>query len=141
MSSRKEYLRNQFEAAYGELPEALLGEDYEPSERDLELAVALDRDQLTSIALIIQAEEILAALDEDHLSEGSKDEIRSTEAKLLFSKKVECARYSMEWIEIRDLFLSGQYDVLDENYDEDWDVVDLENWDVETDEKSGGDTE
>ena len=85
----------------------------------------MDRDKFTSIALIVQAEETLSDIDKDHLSEDSRRDIDQTESKLRFSKKVEMARYGMDWSRIRDLFLAGQYDVLEDNYSEDWDAEDL----------------
>lgn len=128
--TRKDMLREEFEKTHGKSPEEFFGDDHEFSERDLEVALAIDRDRLTSVALLIESEEMMREIDEGHLSEESKEEIRSTKAKIRFNKKVEMARYGMQWTEIRDLFLSGQYDVLDENYNEDWDAKDLAKWEV-----------
>jgi hypothetical protein len=130
--SRKEYLREQFIETYGEEPETLL-DDHEPSERDLELALAMDRDKFTSIAVIVQAEQTLDDVDLEHLSGESQDEIRELRAKMRFSKKVEMAKFDMPWDRIRDLFVSGQYDALEEAYDEDWDAEDLMEWEVDDD--------
>lgn len=122
--SRKQYLRERFKETYGRVPEELLNQD-SISERDLEVALRLENNKLASIALIIQAEEALEDIDEDHISQETKEDIRSTKAKIRFSKNVESARYGMPWERIRDLFLTGQHEVLEEEYTEDWDAEDL----------------
>lgn len=134
---RKQILREEFEDIYGQSPESLLDDDYEPAERDLEIAVAMNRDKFTSIAVIIQAEETLCDIDEEHLSDESREDIQSTKSQLRFSKKVACAKYGMPWPEIRELFLTRQYDVLDDHYSEDWGAEDLLEWDVDAVEQGG----
>lgn len=138
METRKEYLRQQFIETYDRQPEEVF-DDYEPTERDLEVALRLDRDKFASIAVIIRAERFLEEVDKDHLSEESKEDIETTEAQLRFSKKVEMAKYGMPWSEIRQLFQLGKYDELEEAYSEEWDFEDLAKWETDISE-NGGDT-
>lgn len=129
--SRKQLLREQFEKEYGKSPESILGDDYDPSERDLELALRLRKSPATEIALIIQAENLIDELDEAHLSDGSIEDVESMKTKLRFNKKVVMAKYGMQWSRIRDLFIAGDYETLEENYSEDFDAEDLAKWETE----------
>lgn len=122
---REQVLRERFREIYDCKPEEMFNDTEEIQERDMEVAIRLNNDHLTGIALIIQAEYSLKDLEEEHMSNEFIDEIRSTEAKLKFNKRVECARYGKPWNEIRDLFLAGQYDELREAYSEDWDIEKL----------------
>lgn len=124
---REQVLRQRFSEIYDCKPEEMFINTKEIQERDIELAIRLNNNHLTGIALIIQAEDSLSDLDEEHMSDEFIDEIRSTEAKLKFNKRVECARYGKPWNEIRDLFLAGHYDELREAYSEDWDIEPLPN--------------
>lgn len=123
--TREQILRENFEEIYECKPEKMFHDTEEIKERDLEVAIRLNNDHLSGIALIIQAEDSLKDLDEEHMSDEFIDEIRSTEAKLKFNKRVECARYGKPWNEIRDLFLAGQYEELRDAYSEDWDIENL----------------
>lgn len=124
--NRFDYLKQQFKDTYDSDPEEMF--DHEIDERDLEIALRLKKDKLTGIALSINAEQTLDEMDEKQLSEESRSDIKSTRAKLRFNKKVACARYGKPWSEIKDLFLTGQYEELEKNYSEDWDITDLEEY-------------
>lgn len=126
--NRKEYLREQFFDAYGKEPEEVL-DDYDPSERDLEIALRLKKDELFEIMLLMNAEQHLNQIDEDHLSQESQDDIQRTKSQIRFNKKVVQAKFGMEWSRIKDLFITGQYDKLEDAYSEDWDVDDLATYD------------
>lgn len=120
--SRKEYLREQVVEQFGEeVLEQIEGKNGELSERDLEMALRMKNDRITEIAVLVRSENFFDDLDEEHLSEETKKDVEDTRRKLNFNKAVVSAHYDMPWEEIRDLFHAGDYETLEEEYDEELD--------------------
>lgn len=125
---RKEILSKRFRETWDREPSEVFGEHFD--ERELEIGIRMKDNPMISLALLIQSIQELEDIDKDHLSKESKEEMKTTRKMIDFNKKIECVRYGMDWSKIQDLFMSNQYQELEDARREDFDLEEMENYDL-----------
>lgn len=94
----KEYMREQWE---GEL-----------SVKDKRKAIRMKQDSIFELQMLVHHDQYLDSLDEDHLSKESRNKMRQTKANLKFNKKVKEEEYGLDWSEIEQMVVAGEFEEL-----------------------------